>query len=49
MPSLSILAPKLLPPYRGVAKVLLPEELACFAIVSHHKLEWLLCNAPKIP
>ena len=42
MHSLSIQAPKLLPPYRGVAKVPLPEGLVCFAIVSHHELEWLL-------
>ena len=42
MPSLSILVPKLLPLYRGVAKVLLPEGLVCFEIVSLHELEWLL-------
>ena len=42
MPSLSILAPKLLPSYRSVAKVPLPEGLVCFAIVLHHELKWLL-------
>ena len=42
VPSLSILAPKLLPLYRGVVKVPLPKGLVCFAIVLHHELEWLL-------
>ena len=42
VPSLSILVPKLLPLYRGVAKVLLPYGPVCFAIVSLHKLEWFL-------
>ena len=47
MPSLSILAPKLLPPYRGVAKVPLSEGHVCFAIVSLHELEWLLALHQK--
>ena len=42
MPLLSILAPKLLPPYRGVAKVSLLEELVCSSIVLLHELEWIL-------
>ena len=42
VPSLSILVPKVLPLYRGVAKVLLPNGLVCFAIVSLHELEWFL-------
>ena len=41
MPSLSIMVPKLLPLYRGIAKVLLLKGLVCFAIVSLHELEWL--------
>ena len=39
---LSILAPKLLPPYRGVAKASLLEELVCSSIVLLHELEWIL-------
>ena len=39
MPSLSILVPKLLPPYRDVAKAPLPEGLDCFAIASFHDRE----------
>ena len=42
MPSLLVLALKLLPPYRGVAKAPLPEELVCFSIVLLHELEWPL-------
>ena len=47
MPSLSILAPKLLLPYRGVAKVPLPDGLVCFAIVSLHELKWFLALHQK--
>ena len=39
MPSLSILVPKFLPPYRDVAKALLPEGLACSAIALLHDQE----------
>ena len=46
MPSLSILVPKLLPQYCGVAKVPLPEGLVCFVIVSLHELEWILMKTP---
>ena len=47
MPSLTILVPKLLLPYRGVAKTPLPEGIVCSAIVSLHKLEWLLAPHQK--
>ena len=47
MPSLSILAPKLLHLYHGVAKILLPNGLVCFEIVSLHELEWLLALHQK--
>ena len=42
VPSLSILVPKLLPPYHSVATVPLPDGLVCSKIVSLHDLEWLL-------
>ena len=47
MPSSSILVPKLLPPYRDVAKTPLPKRLVCSAIVSLHELEWLLALHQK--
>ena len=39
--------PKLLPPYRGVAKAPLPEELVCSSIVLLHDLEWSLALHQK--
>ena len=39
MPSLLILVPKLLPPYRDVAKAPLLEGLACSAIALLHDQE----------
>ena len=39
VPSLSILVPKLLLRYRGVAKSLLPERLVCSTVVLLHDLE----------
>ena len=44
---LSILVPKSLPLYRGIAEVFLPEGLVCFAIISLHELKWLLALHQK--
>ena len=41
MCSLSIMVPKSLLLYHGVAKVFLPDGLVCFAIVSLQELEWI--------
>ena len=47
MPSLSIMVPKLLSPYRDVAKAPLPEGFACSAIASLHDREKLLALHQK--